>query len=998
MAARGARHRRCRPLQFPLSIKRLLRRCLAGFALVLLLGALLLWLSRMRIATAIVDRKLTAAGVPASYRITRVGPFLERMEDVRIGDPARPDLVARRIDVALGYSLTGPKVTGVTVDGVRLAARLDKDGLHLGALDRLLPKSSGGAVKLPDLAVSLRDSVLTLESPNGIVRAQLAGAGNPARRFDGDAIADAAALRLASCTLTNTFARMKVRVVSGRPTLIGPLAIGGTSCPGLKLGSGTAQITAGSNISFDHIDLTANLNGFGGMAGPARFARLRGPVIASGALGALHVQTEMAADHLALPDASRHTSTAVQLPASIPITPTVTRASKALATLLADSQAQVSAEAAITGTQVDVRIRQASLTGSNGARLNATEQGGMRWSPAGWRADGNVAFAGGDLPTGTLQIRQAAVGASLTVSGHLAPYRAGAAQLALPTLTARWDGKVARFAARALVDGPIGDGSVTGLDIPLAGYATSTGAVVVGQGCQPLAFRTLRQAGFVVAPTRLTLCGKPIFTRTAAGAIRLDATTGPVHLAARSAAGAPLSLDAAKLRLTTEGVAAEAVAVALGDTHLNVARIEGRFGTSAATGRYADASGAIANVPLLLSNAAGSWRFAAGALSLTGALRVSDADPSPRFYPLVTDDLRLSFANNVIDAAATLRAPAGNAEVAKVTLTHRLADSIGHAALAVPGITFVPKKLQPEALTPLTLGVIANVAGTLTGEGRIDWSAAGVTSRGSFATDRLDLAAAFGPVTGIKGRIVFTDLLGLVTAPHQEATIAEVNPGVAVANGTAHYQLLGGNRVKVEDATWPFAGGTLRLDPTTLDFGAEAERRLTFRVEGLDAAAFVQQLDFPNLAATGRFDGLLPMIFDKQGGRIENGDLTARPGGGTIAYVGELSRAKLGTMGKLAFDALKAIRYSNLAIRFDGKLDGEMISQVQFTGVREATPDQSLVTRLIRNLPFRFNIRIRAPFRGLVGSARSYMDPRLLLNQPIAPPPPVQPSASDPVR
>jgi len=87
---------------------------------------------------------------------------------------------------------------------------------------------------------------------------------------------------------------------------------------------------------------------------------------------------------------------------------------------------------------------------------------------------------------------------------------------------------------------------------------------------------------------------------------------------------------------------------------------------------------------------------------------------------------------------------------------------------------------------------------------------------------------------------------------------------------------------------------------------------------------------------------------------------------------------------------LKAIRYSSLDISLDGRLDGEMVSRVRFTGVREATPEQSLITRLIRNLPFRFNIQIRAPFRGLVGSARAYMDPRLLLNQtqPTAPSPP----------
>ena len=245
----------------------------------------------------------------------------------------------------------------------------------------------------------------------------------------------------------------------------------------------------------------------------------------------------------------------------------------------------------------------------------------------------------------------------------------------------------------------------------------------------------------------------------------------------------------------------------------------------------------------------------------------------------------------------------------------------------------------------------------------------------------------------------------MVTAPHQEATIAEVNPGVAVSNGVVHYQLLAGQKVQVEDARWPFAGGALILEPSLLSFEQSAQRHLTFRIRGLDAAAFVQQLAFPNISATGVFDGALPMIFDQNGGRIVQGELVARRPGGTLAYVGELSNAQLGTMGKLAFDALKAIRYNSMSIGLDGRLDGEIISRVKFDGVRQATGDGGLAARLIRNLPFRFNIQIRAPFRGLMGSARAFIDPAVLLQggaasftQPAVSPAAVQPVESEPVR
>ena len=42
----------------------------------------------------------------------------------------------------------------------------------------------------------------------------------------------------------------------------------------------------------------------------------------------------------------------------------------------------------------------------------------------------------------------------------------------------------------------------------------------------------------------------------------------------------------------------------------------------------------------------------------------------------------------------------------------------------------------------------------------------------------MDLAAPFGPVTGLKTTMHFTDLWKLETAPHQVATVAVDQPGI----------------------------------------------------------------------------------------------------------------------------------------------------------------------------------------------------------------------------
>jgi translocation and assembly module TamB len=1016
------------------------------------------YVERKPIVRHFVDRELAAAHVPATYTLAAIGPFSQRLENVRIGDPAHPDLVAKRIDIDLGYGLHGPHLAAVRMDGVRLDARVVDGKVSLGAIDRLMPRSQGQApFALPDMRVDLSDTRIALDTPAGAIGAVVEGTGNLSDGFRGRISALAPLLAAGGCAVRSVSADVHVTIAARKPHLQGPLRLAALACPsqGLTLGEGKATLDMDFAAALDRWSGGLSLAGFRGGASAARFSQLSGLVTLTGDAKAMQGnagvtladlvtaagtarKAELGGPFRYVPSASglifsgdakltgaaldpgirRRIAVSTDALAATPLGPVAKQAVSAAGRLVADADGDARLSLTLGGPLgTALKLRRLRLHGRDGGLLEIDEGAGIGWQARerAWRLDGHVRTSGGGLPTLDALLRQAKAGGPVEGVATLADYRTGTARLAMTPLRFTVAGHTTRFETVASLDGPLGSGRVEGLRVPLNGRFDLAGGFEIDRGCTPLGVRSLRFGGIALDPTTVRLCGEgggPLAAKRPGGALQYGATAADLHIAGRTGTS-PLTIASGRASIGASGLDLADLSVAIGEgdavTSLNASHVAGRFADGGMAGTLEGAEARIAHVPLLLNDIAGAWTLKGGALALDGGITVADAADAPRFHPLVARDAKLAFADSRIDATATLREPKSDATVSDVVIAHDLGSGTGHATLAVPGLDFAPKGLQPEALTPLTLGVIANVQGKVAGEGRIDWTGEGVTSSGRFATEGLDLAAAFGPVTKLAGTIRFSDLLGLVTPPHQEVTIAEVNPGVAVSNGVVHFRLPGAQQVEVEDAAWPFAGGALTLEPTLLSFEERAQRHLTFRVKGLDAAAFVQQLAFPNMSATGVFDGVLPMIFDQTGGRITQGELVARKGGGTIAYVGELTNAQLGSMGKMAFDALKAIRYRSLVINLDGRLDGEIISRVKFDGIRQATADRSLAARLISNLPFRFNIAIRAPFRGLLGSARAFVDPSTLLdangNPIVTPPPapdgtpqPIQPSDSETVR
>ena len=523
---------------------------------------------------------------------------------------------------------------------------------------------------------------------------------------------------------------------------------------------------------------------------------------------------------------------------------------------------------------------------------------------------------------------------------------------------------------------------------------SASGDIMIAPGCTPVAFRRIAVAGTTFAPGRITLCPSKggALLRSARGGFGGGASTGPLRLMGR-VGDQPLVLTASGASFDLGGpVLLADFSALLGSndrrTRIFIDRIDGVARPSGLSGRFTGLSGNIARVPFLVSKGQGTWALTGSTLDVIGMTMVADEAAIARFNPLSARGVKLRLKDGRIAADATIVEPVSARPIATVALAHDLDRSSGEARLAVNALNF-SKSLQPEAITPLTEGVIADVYGQIDGTGIVRWQGERITSTGKFNTDAIDFAAAFGPVTGASGEVEFDDLIALSTPPGQRVKLALVNPGVEVKDGVITYRLRPNQIVEIERGRWPFAGGEMLLEPASLDFGQAKPRTLKFRVVALDAAKFIEQLKLENIAATGTFDGVLPIVFDASGGQIVGGQIVARSGGGTLAYVGDVSNAETNTLAKLAFDALKSIRYGNLAIDLDGSLDGEIVSLVRFDGINQSPVAPSGIAKSFTGLPFKFNIRVRAPFRGLFNTARSYQDPGLLLNRTV------QPVASD---
>ncbi|KWV93212.1 YdbH domain-containing protein [Erythrobacter sp. YT30] len=986
------------------------------------------WFSRERIAGNLIDDALAGSGLEARYDIISIGPQQQIIENFVIGDPARPDLTIERIVAEVDYGFGAPQIGRITAFNPRFYGTLRDGTLSFGALDPAIYGEGEGG--LPELDIAIVDARGLIESDFGKIGLKLAGEGMLNDGFAAKLAATAPGFGTETCKTGTATLYGDLTTNAGLPEFSGPLRLRDLDCEGVTLAnadisadlttiddfsklegafalagadlalagmqgqklSGTARLVideAKASLAHD-LEINAFETPYGGLEKIAADGSLRS-IFESG-------DTEWSADVTGQNFTPGDTATALVAEAKAGLTGTLLEPLLTKFTRNLDAEAQgASLAATVTMRQNEsglaVIIPEGRVSSPSGEPLLALSR--VSWSPSGsTRAGvltGNFITGGAGLPQINVRMEQRGRGA-LTARMTMAPYSEGGNRLAIPRLEMRQSrsGDL-DFKGVIRASGDIPGGNVSDLTLPVAGTWARSGALALGQECTTARFEALALYDLALQAQQIELCPEPgetamiaysdtLSVGIAAENLELLGNLGesPIRMAAATGAlrfPEPFELSDVSVRIGEAESGLDLAAVSL------VGDFKGEDG-ELAKGVFSGGSAMIDAVPLDFGQIAGNWRYQDETLKLDEAsLTVTDRSPGlPRFNPLEANGARLTMAGSDIRADAQLRHPGSGQLVTAVDLTHDLESGAGQALLDVPGVTF-GTGLKMEELSSLAQGVVALADGTITGGGVVNWTAEDVSSTGVFATQDFDFAAAFGPVEGVSGEVRFTDLLNLTTAPDQELFIASINPGIEVFRGKVVYSMTNGKLISVKDARWPFMGGELVLRPTDIVYGGTGDQSYVFEIIALDAAKFVTQVELTNIGATGIFDGTIPVIFDENGdGRIEQGELRSRPPGGNVSYVGELLYEDLGAMGNYAFQSLRSLDYTQMAIGLNGDLAGEIITNMTFEGVRQGEgASRNFITKRLAKLPIRFDINVRSQnFYQLATMVRSFWDPSLL--------------------
>nr|MBA2770717.1 hypothetical protein [Sphingomonas sp.] len=265
-------------------VRRYVLWALAGLLMILVAALVILWTERRTIAGNVIDNELDKRGVRATYTLDRVGLRTQQISNLVVGDPDDPDVAARRVQIQMRLKWNGGvDVYRIVARGLRLRGTVRPSGqVSWGELDKLLPPPTGEPFSLPDVAVDIADSSISLRTPWGPLGFAIAGAGNLQGGFKGRYASSSPQLITGRCIAEAVQGSGAIEIAARRPHVVGPLSASRFACPSSRFSVVEPRLEIDSRFSeaFGEFDasarimsqvLTAGDNGLAAMNGRITF-------------------------------------------------------------------------------------------------------------------------------------------------------------------------------------------------------------------------------------------------------------------------------------------------------------------------------------------------------------------------------------------------------------------------------------------------------------------------------------------------------------------------------------------------------------------------------------------------------------------------------------------------------------------------------------------------------------------------------------------------------
>lgn len=348
----------------------------------------------------------------------------------------------------------------------------------------------------------------------------------------------------------------------------------------------------------------------------------------------------------------------------------------------------------------------------------------------------------------------------------------------------------------------------------------------------------------------------------------------------------------------------------------------------------------------LVVEADGTARAGVGSIQLTGG-PLAPVELRGR----VTDDGRH------IVWSGDVRLP-GGPRLGRLTARHDRSSGERQVRVDAPSILLGPGRLALDRLLPGVRGVVAGASGEVGVRLRLDH-----TARPAEYAELLlrDLSATLPGATidRLNGVVTLTGLRPPRTGEPQELAVALIDVGMPLTSGLVRFRLRTDGLLVLDHCGFAVAGGRVVGGPVEI---APPYRTAALRLtaDGLDLGELVGALTVPDLTASGRLDGELPLELRANGAlAVSGGQLRAREPG-TIRWrpvEPPAALAAAGSGGEILLQALQDFHYDSLVMRLDGQTDGEMQAQLAIQGRNPALYD---------GYPVAFNLNLEGRLAAIV--------------------------------